>query len=176
MQWNSHSVRCKLQPVSHLVLSTAPFLVMHSGSVQKYFLSVIKRVWAHKMQTKYESFKKIVYWYLKRKLKVCNHVISQSGNWFTVKMLGNTIQINYTNIFFRKLQGTEVAKKRWRKNIYPRNMIIFCNHRYSRSLKLSPYHNRAVQWSSMRDMLFIFFPHCFYTKPSDCIHLMTPNR
>lgn len=106
-------------------------------------------------------FKKIVYWYLKRKLKVCNHVISQSGNWFTVKMLRNTIQINYTNIFFRKLQGTEVAKKRWRKNIYPKNMIIFCNHRYSRSLKLSPYHNRAAQWSSMRYAFHIFFPTVF---------------
>lgn len=76
---------------------------------------------------------------------------------------GNTIQINLWNIFCRKLQGTEVAKNKWqkKKKNYPRNMIILCNHRYSRSLKLTPDHNRAAQWNSMGDMLFIFFPQCF---------------
>lgn len=52
---------------------------MHTTSVQKYFLHVIKQVWAHKMQAKYETQKtQNVYWYLKRKLKLCNHAIFQS--------------------------------------------------------------------------------------------------
>lgn len=42
---------------------------MHSGSVQKYFLSVIKRVWAHKMQTKYETLKKLFTGILKENWK-----------------------------------------------------------------------------------------------------------
>lgn len=91
---------------------------------------------------------------------------------------GSTIQINLWNIFCRKLQGTEVAKNKWEKKNknYPRNMIILCNHRYSRSLKLTPDHNRAAQWNSMGDMLFIFFSPVFYTRPSDCICFLTSNR
>lgn len=41
-------------------------------------------------------------------------------------------------------------------------MIMLCNYKYSRSLKLRPDHNRVAQWNSMGNRLFIFFsPQCF---------------
>lgn len=41
-------------------------------------------------------------------------------------------------------------------------MIMLCNLKYSRSLKLRPDHNRVAQWNSVENRLFIFFsPQCF---------------
>jgi len=43
---------------------------MHSSSVQKYFLRVIKQAWAYKMQRKYETLKELLTGILKENGKL----------------------------------------------------------------------------------------------------------
>lgn len=78
---------------------------------------MIKQAWAHKMQAKYETQKpQNVYWYFKRNYKFVIMPFLKQIRWIKI-VLGNTIQINLRNIFFKKLRRTEVAKNKWREEI-----------------------------------------------------------